>query len=363
MPAKPPKNTYLRGDTYWGRLKVAGTEYRGSLRTTDSREAARRLKAWRLKLERAALGNPDALTFKAAVVRWAREVLPGAVKPAVAKRYLSSVSQLTETFGDKRVDQITTSTVGDYIGSRAGKVTNATIRRDLTALSRLMSACVAWGALSENPVRLYDRSIIREKREPILPPSPRAVATIIAAAPVGMARVLRLLDQTGMRANEAVTLAREELDAGRQQINLTRTKTSRPRSLPYVSPAGDAGPVLAEGMSKGVLFRTEGGKPYANFSANFGQVMRRVVAEERTAGREFRRFRVHDLRHAFAVRWLKQGGDIYGLSRHLGHTSVKTTEGYLNFLTTDEARIAMGVAQTGAQTPRFEGVEPGPEIG
>jgi integrase/recombinase XerD len=43
------------------------------------------------------------------------------------------------------------------------------------------------------------------------------------------------------------------------------------------------------------------------------------------------------LRHWFAVEALRDGMGIYKLSKHLGHTSVKTTEIYLNFLTPDEA--------------------------
>jgi integrase len=38
------------------------------------------------------------------------------------------------------------------------------------------------------------------------------------------------------------------------------------------------------------------------------------------------------------VRWLLAGGDIYGLSKHLGHTSVKTTEIYLAYLPAYEER-------------------------
>ena len=52
-----------------------------------------------------------------------------------------------------------------------------------------------------------------------------------------------------------------------------------------------------------------------------------------------------------AIRWLRQGGDIYHLSLHLGHSSLKTTEGYLGYLSAREQAIARhrGGAQTGAQ--------------
>ncbi|WP_240906361.1 tyrosine-type recombinase/integrase [Komagataeibacter xylinus] len=61
--------------------------------------------------------------------------------------------------------------------------------------------------------------------------------------------------------------------------------------------------------------------------------MRRILRDNPL----FRRFGVHGLRHAFAVRWLKEGRNIYRLSRHLGHSSVKVTEqNYLGFLAVEE---------------------------
>lgn len=58
------------------------------------------------------------------------------------------------------------------------------------------------------------------------------------------------------------------------------------------------------------------------------------------AGREqFAGVRVsaHTFRHTYATRYLEQGGDIYHLSRLMGHTSVVVTEGYLKAV---EAKVA-----------------------
>jgi integrase len=63
-----------------------------------------------------------------------------------------------------------------------------------------------------------------------------------------------------------------------------------------------------------------------------------LMAEDPT----FKPFRVHDLRHRFAIRWLRRGGDIYHLSMHLGHQSLKTTEAYLGHLTAREQAVAQG---------------------
>lgn len=331
---------YKRGDIWWGRFLLAGTEHRRSLRTADKKEATKRLRGWRQSVERAVVGAPDCPTIKAATIRWAKEILPKAVKPSVQTRYLTSIGQIVDAIGDKAVDTITAATITEYTSKRALTTTNATIRRDITALSRLLAACVAWGHRQDNPARFYDRSLLRERRDPIQPPDPRDVATVIAAAPPAMAKVLRLLDQTGMRANEAVMLAAEDVKFERKQIALTRTKTNRPRTLPFATPGGDAGPVLKDTPEHGALFPSGTGKPYGNFPTHAAKVIANVAAREKKAKRPFRRFRVHDLRHGFAIRWLQNGGNIYPLSKHLGHSSLTTTEIYLDHLTNDEQEVA-----------------------
>ena len=129
MPTKLPPHCYWRKDTIWGRVIIAGSEHRRSLRTADAKEAARRIRAWQTKLERHQFGDIEAPGFKEAVLRWAKEVLPGSVKPAVAKRYLVSIRQMADHFGELRVTEIDAASISSYICSRSGVATNATIRR------------------------------------------------------------------------------------------------------------------------------------------------------------------------------------------------------------------------------------------
>lgn len=344
--AKLPSNLYWRGATIWGRLKVAGVEHRGSLRTDNVAEARLRFDAWRIQVERAVFGTKDSPSFKAAVVRWAREVLPGAVKPAVMRRYLTSIQMLTPVFGELRVSEITERMISQYISTRAGLVTNATIRRDITALSKLLSACIIWGWLDRNPARNYDRSIIKERRRTLTLPTDDEIEFVLRLAPGPMVAILRFLAATGMRENEAVTLEPKDVDRAGRKITLVRTKSSRPRTLNWKTPGGDAGAILDEiEGSGGVLFPNRDGTSYANIASNFGKVMRDAVRRADDEGVTFRRWRAHDLRHRFAVRWLQAGGDIYRLSRHMGHTSVKTTEIYLEHLTDDEHDAVRGVSR------------------
>lgn len=345
---KLPPNCYWRGDTIWGRLKVAGVEHRGSLRTDNVAEAKVRLAAWRTQIERDLFGAGDAPTFKEAVVKWTREVLPGAVKPEVRRRYLNSVGMTIPTLGNLRLPQIDERQIARHISTRAGKVSNATIRRDLTAVSSVLSACIAWGWIHKNPAKNFDRSIIKERKRTLILPTDGDIAFALAIAPPPMVPLLRFLAETGMREMEAVSLEAKDVDWPGRKITLVRTKSSRPRALNWKTHGGDAGRVL-DGLAarSGVVFPNRDGTEYRNVSSNFGKVMRDAVRRAEDEGVEFRRWRIHDLRHRFAVRWLKAGGDIYRLSRHLGHTSVKTTEIYLDHLTEDELDAVRGVAQTG----------------
>lgn len=90
-----------------------------------------------------------------------------------------------------------------------------------------------------------------------------------------------------------------------------------------------------------LIFCRESGESFEQAASDFCHVRRKAAAQAAQDENEFIRFRFHDLWHLFAVESLRSKKmDIYTLSRHLGHTSVKTTEIYLEFLTTEEAAAA-----------------------
>lgn len=49
---------------------------------------------------------------------------------------------------------------------------------------------------------------------------------------------------------------------------------------------------------------------------------------EDSKGRSRNKYTSHALRHSFAMHWLQNGGSIEGLSKHMAHSSVTTTEIY-----------------------------------
>ena len=52
------------------------------------------------------------------------------------------------------------------------------------------------------------------------------------------------------------------------------------------------------------------------------------------------RFSPHTLRHTFAVNYLRRGGNLFYLSKILGHSSVTTTQKYLQSLGIEDLQAA-----------------------
>ncbi len=81
-----PDNLYRRGRTWWGRVQVAGREYRRSLRTRSRTEAKGRLAAMLQEVSHAAFYGENRHTWQEAILRYTSEVLHQWVKPETAAR-------------------------------------------------------------------------------------------------------------------------------------------------------------------------------------------------------------------------------------------------------------------------------------
>jgi integrase len=323
-----PRNLYRRGAIWWGRVQVSGTEHRSSLRTSDRAEAASRLKAWRTRLERAAHFGIERHSWQEAVTRYVAEIMPGAVKASTASRYLTSFRMVDPVLGKLHLDEIDRRTIAKIAGRKGP--TNATKRRDLTAISQVLRAAGSWGWTDRNAALDYDRSLIRERREPIRLPTDEDIAALQKACPNAMLRALVLtLQGTGMRLEEAGSLERRQLDFARKAITLERTKTGNARSIPMSAQVVGTLQALPVRLGCPYVFWHGQGERYRNLSSQLAAIGKRAGV----------RFRRHDLRHRFAVDYLRAGGSIYDLQQVLGHKSIKTTEIYLVFLTPDEQRL------------------------
>lgn len=378
---KAPANTYWRGETLWGRVKIKGELVRWSLRTGDVDVARARVEAERERLIAAAHYGDDRPTYDDVFSEWGSRHIIHEVGPLTARRYAVSLKQLKPMLTGLYLDEITTAKVGDIVNQRrTADVTTATIRRDLAALSSVLKFAIDEGLRKEgdNPA-LFRLQRLKERRDPIVLPDHELIKRVIAAASPAMAPLIATALATGCRQNELVAAERSALDHARRQLTV-RGKGNKVRVVDL--DFGDGYEVLrklpvmlgcrwlfwheAGGSRRGKRRPDrprQGAEPFRGASGHFHRLVRRVIREAQKEAQaagapvpDWQPFRFHDLRHRHAVDWLKSGRSIYDLQKRLGHESVKTTEIYLKHLTPEEARAAMfSGAQKEAQGQRFGG--------
>ncbi|MBX6374906.1 MAG: tyrosine-type recombinase/integrase, partial [Acetobacteraceae bacterium] len=275
-----------------------------------------------------------------AVRRWMTEKLAGR-KPSTQQRYLVSLRQLHPHLADLPIAAIDQPTLNDYVVARMGAgVTAATVRRDLNVVSGVWRVARRAGWVQgTNPARA-ELEEIEELRDPARPVPLRDLALVIRQAS-GLARdLIRFLARTGCRQEEAASLEWREVNlrADPPTVTFLDTKTRAPRVIelpPQV--ARDLRRLPRDPRTTYVFWHPFGkGGPdrYRQFATVFWGLVRETAEAAAAAGGPrrsgrsagFQPFRCHDLRHTFAVRWLEKGGDIYALSRHLGHSTVDTTD-------------------------------------
>lgn len=331
-----PKNLTIRGGIYYARIQINGRDTWRSLRTSNSREAATALRSLLRQAQQTRAGiTPEVEeqlpTWAQAVERWGVQKL-GDKKESTQARYQVSLKQLAPYLAPLAVRQIDQACLNDYVTARMGLGTSAaTVRRDLTVVSQVWKVAKRAGWVTgENPA-LAELEEIGEARDPARPVRLRDFARVLRSMTERMAGLNRFIARTGCRQEEAASLEWSEVDlrSTPPTVAFVETKTRNPRVI-ELSPraAAHLGALHRSKRTDFVFWHGSADDPsrYQNVSSNFSSHVRAVAAAAETATFSFRPFRCHDLRHTYAIRWLLAGGDIYRLSRDLGHSAVDVTD-------------------------------------
>ena len=145
--------------------------------------------------------------------------------------------------------------------------------------------------------------------------------------------VLLFLD-TGIRISELANLKLDDIEFGEGHFKVFG-KGARERIVPMGITAQRAVIRYMErsrpepvNPSENRLFLTDSGDPMSKNST--GKVIQRLARRA-----EVHRLHPHLFRHTFAVRYLKNGGDVFSLQKILGHKSLDVTRRYVQLAGTD----------------------------
>ncbi|WP_084327482.1 site-specific integrase [Salinarimonas rosea] len=333
---------YKRGATWWIRFTWRGQEIRRSAKTVSKTVAQRYLAKVLEEHRRLDRGERPHHTLDDALVRYRADYLP-TLKPATRQRYEISLRQIAPALEGCLLSEVTKARLAEIVTSRRRAGASAsTIRRDLTALSSVLSFAAALDMIEANPISQFSKRHLREPVPKTTYPSDAEIEHLVAHASPMMGRVILFLAQTGMRLEEAVSMEWSQVYLDRQEVLLTRTKTSSPRVVPLSVAALSNLATAPRHPNSPYVFWHGNGERYLRFSGHFRRLAQRVGF----------RHRCHDLRHRFASVFLQETGDLPALQAILGHRSIEMTMRYSHLLTDNLHRaVARAGTKLGTSVP------------
>jgi integrase len=234
---------------------------------------------------------------------------------------------------------------------QASKLSVASVNGSLTCLSSAMSYFVDQHWLDKNPCHGIERAKSRRVYEWIK--TKPEITKLLVECPKGIRELATLALGTGMRLDELTHLQWDDIDIPNRLITVHRgrqgtTKSGEPRHVPILDTFL---PFLRElALQRGgavLVFPGAKGRPRSKPGVRvpFKQAAKRAGLATK--------LRFHDLRHTFASHWVLDGGDIFRLSRILGHSSVVITQKFYAHLIPemweqDYHRVAFTLPERGA---------------
>lgn len=285
----------------------------------DHRAKQRRIAAGELPPD-----HDDRRTFGSAIELWIK-MLRETNSRSVYEYELRVRHRLIPAFGGVALHEIHKPDVVRWRDQISTEVSAATVNTMLGTLSSAFSWFVDQRWIERNPCHRVKNLVKPAKVFPWLQSSEQVTRLIAECSPL-IRDLVAVLVGTGMRIDEALHLQWDDIDMEHRLITVHRGKKGMPKSgrLRRV-PIFDSVLLVLRAMrlargSNVLLWPGREGKPRSQ-----SPIWKQFKPAVERAGFDGR-MRIHDLRHSFASLFLLDGGDIFKLSRILGHSSVTITE-------------------------------------
>jgi len=253
------------------------------------------------------------------------------------------MKNLTEFFGTAKLCRIERKRVLEYRASRLLSVSKATVNREISLLRHMFNIAIDQGAVGVNPARggvgmkafkeqgrerylemVEVESLLTAIQARIVKNSSDTLKTSARKSWQYLHTAVVMALHTGMRKGEILGLRWENVNWERKTVLLTDTKNGESRRLPIDSKLlRELSEHRARVKNDELVFPSydRSGKvvPLNDVKGSFDLALT-------DAG--ITNFRFHDLRHTFASHYMMSGGQLYTLSKILGHKDLKMTQRY-----------------------------------
>lgn len=213
---------------------------------------------------------------------------------------------------------------GEVVKSKP--IAESTVTREISFLQAVFQQAVEDGFLDKNPWRGVEREAYATKEKVL---SAEEQSKLEAVLTPRFRRWFLFMLGTGLRLDEARHIDEaQDVDFPRRFVRVVRKTRGLKKKVQEVPLIDD---FLLDILQEQL---TEDGQLWHQNQQRFREVLNSACER---AGVEH--ISPHTLRHTFATRYLKGGGDIYVLSKILGHSSVSVTEKVYAHLLTDDLLV------------------------
>lgn len=336
---------YKRGNVWWMSFQVGYQHIQKTTKCRNKVEAAIVERAYRTQLAKGEVGideKPEVPHFSNAIetyLTWAR--IEHRAKPNTVRSYESTSRALLKFFGDKPIDLIKPVDVERFKEWRSKQSTKprsekkarrkedsewkptvlrpATINRELALLKIIFNFYIRRGVVVINPVSRV--KFFAEDNGQMRVVSIEEERLYLEAASQPLRDFAIVMIETGMRPAEVARIERKNVNLESEYVFVPFGKTkAAKRKIPLTMRAAE---VLGERLAK-----ADGDYPFASDSTSKPLTTLKGAHAGALRRSKLTPFRLYDLRHTFATRFIESGGDIVTLQALLGHSNIQMVTRY-----------------------------------
>jgi integrase len=233
------------------------------------------------------------------------------------------------------IERLGPSAVGLFMTSKRREgVKNATINRYLALLRHMMNWAIGQGIIETNPLKSIEK--LKEPEWIGQRPDESSLDAIFGKFDATVLPIFAFLRETGCRRAEAIGLKLNQVDFARSVVTFHgETKSGKSRQVPLTDRALWAVQVIPS-HGPTVFYHPRYLEPYTGDGLDWFWDKARGESK----------LRVHDLRHAFAIKLAEEGCPMHYISEILGHHSVDfTRRRYARFSPESASRAVLRVLQ------------------
>lgn len=217
-------------------------------------------------------------------------------------------------------------------------VSARTINRDIAVLRHLLTWAMKNHLIESNALSEWDR--LAEKPFEGMRPTEEIVDAVFEHLNETVKPLFAFLRYTGCRREEALSLKWSQINLKNQAVHLYRTKSGKPRSVPLTSESVEA----IQAMPR--IAQTEYVFYHPVSFTRWSEAKKPWNDARQAAGHAW--LRIHDLRHAYAIRLVEAGVPLDIVSEMLGHHSVDfTKKNYAKYAPTWAGKVVLAALDGG----------------